>query len=269
MPEPASGAEYGPELQGMVQKARNRASAVLAQALQFTRGGAAAPPRAFPDVPMTDLFREVDEEVQRDKVAQFFQKHQTLMISGLLAIVIGVGGYRAYSYFEQKKAAEAGAKYESALALSNDAKAADAKAALEALSKDSPAGYQVLAKFRLASDLAKTDAKAAAAAFEALSGDAAVEADLKALAKVRAGALLVDTLGYDDIRGRLEGEAAAGRPWRLMAREALGIAAYKAGKIDEAEKQFEAILADPEASQIARQRAEMMMALGRSGVAGK
>lgn len=218
---------------------------------------------------MTDLFREVDEEVQRDKVAQFLKKHQTLLIGGLLAIVAGVGGYRAYTYFEMKKAAEAGAKYEAALVLSNDNKTAEARAALEALVKDAPAGYQVLAKFRLAAETAKTDPKAAAQAFEALANDAAVEADLKAFAKVRAAALLVDTAGYDDIRGRLDSEISAGRPWRLMARETLGVAAYKAGKIDEADKHFEAILGDPEATQVTRQRAEMMMALGRSGVAPK
>ncbi len=218
---------------------------------------------------MTDLFREVDEEVQRDKVALFLKKHQTLLIFLLLAIVAGVGGYRAYTYFETKKASEAGAKFEAALALANENKSAEARGALDALVKDAPAGYQVLAKFRLAAELAKTDAKAAAQAFDALAGDAAVEPDLKALAKVRAAALMVDTAGYDEIRGRLESESAAGRPWRLMAREAMGVAAYKAGKVSEADKHFEAILGDPEATQVIRQRAEMMMALGRSGAAPK
>lgn len=218
---------------------------------------------------MTDLFREVDEEVKRDKVALFLKKHNTLLISLLLAIVAGTGGYRAYTYFEQKKAAEAGAKYESVLAAANEAKANEVKAGLESLLKDGPSGYQVLARFRLAAETAKTDARAAAQAFDVLSNDSAIDADLKALAKVRAATLLIDTLGYDEIRARLEGESASGRPWRLMARESLGIAAYKAGKIDEAEKHFEAVLSDPEATQTARQRAEMMMALGRSGTAGK
>ena len=89
--------------------------------------------------------------------------------------------------------------------------------------------------------------------------------DLRALARVRGAMLLVDSLGYDEIRSRLDAETAAGRPWRLMARETLGVSAYKAGKIEEAERAFEAILADPEATQVVRQRAEMMMALGRSG----
>ena len=214
---------------------------------------------------MSDIFREVDEEFKRDKVAEFFKKHSNLIIGALLALVIGVGGYRTWQYFEMKKSAEAGQKFEAALALATEGKADEAKAAFDALAKSAPAGYRALSLFRIAAEQAKTDPAAAVKAFDALAGDAALEQNLRDLAKVRAGLLLVDTAPLAELQQRLEPFTAQGQAWRLAARETLGLAAYKAGNMDKAAQYFELVLADPEATQTIRQRAEVMMSLVRGG----
>ncbi|HRK24563.1 MAG TPA: tetratricopeptide repeat protein [Beijerinckiaceae bacterium] len=216
---------------------------------------------------MSDIFREVDEEFKRDQVAQTVKKHSNLIIGLLLAVVIGVGGYRTWQYFETKKAIEAGQKFEVALALASDGKADEAKAAFEAMAREAPKGYQMLARFRLASDLARTDVAGAIKAYEALAADASIDQTLRDLASVRAGVLMVDTAGYDDLKARLEPHVAQGKAWRLAAREALGLSAYKAGQLDRAGGYFEQVLADPAAGQAVRQRAEMMLALVRGGAA--
>lgn len=218
---------------------------------------------------MSDIFREVDEEVQRDKVAMFVKKHSNLLIGLLLAVVVGVGGYRVYDYFQKKQAAEAGVKYEAALSLSADGKDAESRSALEALTKDAPAGYKMLAQFRLASELAKTDKPAAIKAFEALSGEAAVDQTLRDLAKLRAAALLSDTVPFAEVQQRLEPLAAPGQTWRLSAREILAATALKAGDFKKTEQYLELMLADPEASRTVRERAEMMMSLVRGGALAK
>lgn len=218
---------------------------------------------------MSDIFQEVDEEFKRDKVAQFFQRHANLLIGLALLVIVGVGAYRVYTYYEAKKAAEAGLKFESALTLATEGKADEAKAALEAMQKDAPAGYQALVRFKLASDLAKTDKAGAAKAFDALAGDAALDAHLKDLAKLRAGMLLVDSAPLSEIEQRLEPLTPAAQPWRLAARETLAAAALKAGDPLKAQKYLDMILADGEATRAVRERAEMMLSLVLSGAAPK
>jgi hypothetical protein len=214
---------------------------------------------------MSDIFREVDEEVKRDKVAQFFKKHSTLIGVTLILLVVGVGAFRFYTYTQEKRAAEAGRSYEQVLQLASEGKDDQAKTLLDAMAKESPAGYRLLARFRLASDLSKTDIPGAVKAFEAIAEDTALENNIRDLAKVRAGLLLVDTASFDDLAKRLEPFAAQGQTWRITAREALGVAAYKAGDMDKASKYFDQILSDSEVTQTARQRAEMMLSLLRGG----
>lgn len=213
---------------------------------------------------MSDIFKEVDEEVQRDKVAMFFKKHGNLLGTLALLVVIGVGGYRAWTYFEMKKAAEAGKAFEAALALDSEAKSADAKAAFEGMQKDAPAGYKTLVQFRLASDLAKTDKAAGLKAFDALAADTTLDQNLRDLARLRAGMLLPDTTPLQEVQQRLEPLTASGQTWRLSAREALAAAALKAGDSVKAESYLNAILGDAEATRSFRDRAEMMLALVRS-----
>ncbi len=214
---------------------------------------------------MSDIFREVEEEVKRDQVAQLLKKHGTLIISVLLVVVIGVGGYRAYEYWQRTKAAEAGQKFETALQFESDGKAAEARAVFDDLARSAPQGYGMLARFRVAGALVKSDRPAAIKAFEALAADTALDQTLRDLASVRAAMLQIETLPYADLKARLEAHAQAGKPWRLTARETLGLAAYKGGQMDEAGKQFDAMLADSAATQTVRQRAEMMLALIAGG----
>jgi hypothetical protein len=218
---------------------------------------------------MSDIFQEVDEEFKRDKVAQFLKKHGNLLIGLALAIVLSVAAYRIYNYFELKKAAEAGQKFEAALALSAEGKEAEARAMFEALAKDAPAGYQALSQFKMAADLAKTDKAAAAQAFDRLGTNAGLDPMLRDLAKVRAGLMLVDSASLADLQQRLEPLAAPGQAWRLAAREGLAAAALKAKDFAKAEQYLMQILGDPDTSRSVRERAEVMMSLVRGAQAGK
>lgn len=216
---------------------------------------------------MSDIFREVDEEFKRDQFAVFLKKYGNVLIGLVLVLLLSVGGWRSYSYYQEKQAAAAGGRYDEALRLASEGKAAEAKAMFEALVKDAPAGYQQLAKFRLASELAHSDAAGAIKAFEALAVDPTLEQNFRDLAKVRASLLLIDTATLAEVEQRLQPFAAPGQTWRLTAREGLGLAAYKAGDVEKASKYLEQILADAEATQSVRQRAEILLSMARAGAA--
>ena len=133
------------------------------------------------------------------------------------------------TWWEAKKAAEAGAAFEAASTLAEDGKRNEAEAAFGKIAADGTSGYRHLARMREAAELAQTDPKAGIAAYDKIAADGAVGPVLQDLAALRAGALLIDANAYDEARRRLEPLTADERPFRHTARELLALAAWRAG----------------------------------------
>ena len=81
---------------------------------------------------------------------------------------------------------------------------------------------------------------------------------------------------YDELARDLESFRSGTSRWRFSAKEILGLAAFKEGKIAEAERLFGEIASDGEAPQGMRQRAEVMLTLllekqksAQAGLTGK
>ena len=113
---------------------------------------------------MSDIFREVDEEVRREQLQKLWERYQNLIIAGLILILAGVGGWRIYEWWETKKAAELGAAFEAAQTLSQEGKHADAEDAFGKIAAEGTASYRSLARVRRAAELAQRDPKSAIAA---------------------------------------------------------------------------------------------------------
>ena len=79
---------------------------------------------------MSDIFREVDEDVRRDEAVKFWGKYQTHLIVAGVIVALSAGGYRLYDNWRMKQAEAAGATFEQALTLSRDNKGTEAEAAL-------------------------------------------------------------------------------------------------------------------------------------------
>lgn len=218
---------------------------------------------------MSDIFREVDEEVRRDKATEFWSKHASKLVMGALAIVLAVGGWRFYRDYQFKERAALGAQFEAAVAEAEAGKT-DALASVAGLKSGT---YPVLARFRLASELAakaKDEAgrKDAVSAFDTLANDASLPAEWRDIARLRAGMVLVDAGSYDEVEKRLTPLSAPGQTFANAAREAIALAAYRAGKFDKALDALQAIVLDADAPANLRQRAEALLAVVRSGPAG-
>ncbi|MGA7384275.1 MAG: tetratricopeptide repeat protein, partial [Methylocella sp.] len=99
---------------------------------------------------MTEFFREVDEDLRRDRVLRYWTKYRYLLIVFAVLVVAATGGSRFYGHYREEAAQAAGTKYEAAAQLSRDGKPAEAAAAFDALSKTAPKGYAVLARLRAA-----------------------------------------------------------------------------------------------------------------------
>lgn len=216
---------------------------------------------------MNDIFREVDEEVRRDKAVEFFNKHGSKFVAAAIVIVMAVGGWRFYQDRVFRERAAFGARYEAALVEANGGKLEG----LEALAGDrTGATYATLAKFRLAAELARkandeAGAKNAASAFDTLASDATLAAEWRDLARLRAAFALLETAPYDEIEKRLMPLSTPQGAYRHSAREGIALAAYKAGKADKALDALQAIILDADAPQGLRQRAELLLSVVRAG----
>ena len=210
---------------------------------------------------MSDIFREVDEEVRRERLEQLWKRYGSYITAAALVVVACVGAWRGYLYWEERKAAEAGAAYEAASGLADAGKHSEAEAAFAKLASEGTAGYRGLARFREAAQLGLSDPKAAVAAYDALARDASLGQSMQDLAAVRAALLLVDTASYQDLRTRLEPLTAADRPFRHSARELLAFGAWRAGDSAAARQWIEAVVSDPTTPGSIRNRVDVLSAL--------
>jgi hypothetical protein len=210
---------------------------------------------------VSDIFREVDEEVRREQLKKLWERYGNYAVAAAVLVVLAVAGWRGYEWWQAKKAAESGAAFESATALGEAGKHAEAEAAFAKIATDGASGYRLLARVREASELAHQDAKAAVAAYDKIAADTGAGQALQDLAALRAAILLVDTAPYDEVRRRLEPLAAPERTFRHTAREMLALSAWRAGDATAAKRWFDMILSDGQTPDANRTRAETLMAL--------
>jgi hypothetical protein len=210
---------------------------------------------------VSDIFQEVDEEVRRDQLKKLWERYQYWAYAAAVVLVLGVGGWRAYEWWETKKSAEAGAAFEAAVTLSDQGKHAEAEAAFNKIAEDSTPTYRELALLRAAAEVAETDRKAAVGAYDKIVANSSVSADLRDLAGVKAGALLLDAGSYTEARARLEPLAGDGHTFKHTARELLALSAWRAGDRNAAKQWIDKINADRATPADERNRMEMLSAL--------
>jgi hypothetical protein len=210
---------------------------------------------------VTDIFNEVDEEVRREQLKRLWERYGAHIVALCVLVVVGVGVWRGYEWWQGKQAAKAGAAFEQAVDLAQAGKHKEAEAAFAKLATDGTAGYRVLARLREAAELAPTDRKAAVAAYDQIASDKDASRVIQDLATVRAGLLLVDTASYSELQNRLEPLTANDRPFRHSAREILALSAWKSGNMTAARKWTDMIMADPQTPAGTRSRAEVLSEL--------
>jgi hypothetical protein len=210
---------------------------------------------------MSDIFREVDEDLRREQVKKLWDRFAPYIIGLAVLIVAGTAGYRGWEFWQQRQAQATGDRFLAALDSSTAGAHDEAIAALQGIAADGSGGYPVLARFRMATEKAEAgDVAGAVTEFDTIAAGTASD-EIKALARLRAALLLVDSASADDIQARIGDLAATGNIWRHTAREILGLAAFRAGDYSAARKQFEDISVDQETPQDLRQRAQLMLTL--------
>ena len=214
---------------------------------------------------MADIFREVDEEVRRDKALEAWERYQPWFIGAALVVIAATGAYRAYDYTRVKAEEAAGLQYEAAVQTARAGKSAEAQAALETVAKTGPDGYKSLALMRDAAVIAAVDPAGGVAAFDALAKNPALAAPFQDVARLRAAMLRADDADAKEMSARLEQMAGDGKPYRHTARELLAVSALKNDDLAAAGRWLDQMIVDPQTPAEARKRAEELSGLVLSG----
>jgi len=208
---------------------------------------------------LSDIFREIDEELRRDNLAQLWKKYGNYVIGLAVLIVIATAAVVGWRSYQDKQREAQGAQYASALDLARQGKDADAVAAFASLAQSSDAGRAVLARFEEAASKVNTgDTAGAIAAYDQLAGDRSIDASFRDVATLLSGRYTLDKGDPQTAIAKLQPLTAPTNPWHGLALELTALAELKAGDKAKALKDFDALGKDTTAPQAVRQRATAM-----------
>lgn len=207
------------------------------------------------------LFREVDEELRREQMAKLWERYGIYFIGLAVAVIVIVAGAQFWESRRVSNANAAGADYEAAASLLSSNKTEEAAKAFQDIAEKGPKGYGALAALSQAGAYLKLDKRAEAlAVFDKLASASSTDPMLANFARLQAASLRLGEADFAEIQTRLKPLLSDDSPWRFTARELLGTAAIKAGKLDEARSALTPLLADPGLSQAASERVNRLMA---------
>jgi len=191
------------------------------------------------------LIRQVEEELRREQLEKLWAKYAPYAVAAALAIVVGVAGWKFLEARRIAAAQAAGERYAAAQALAAEGKDAEAAAAFGSIAESGSAGYAALAQLQTAGAELKAGKKAEALAkFEQIANNGAGDKLIQDYAALQAAAIRVGDADFTEIENRLNRLTGESGPWRASALELLGLAAFKAGKMDKARMAFEQLLSD-------------------------
>jgi len=209
------------------------------------------------------FIREVNEEIRQEKLGFFWRRYGFALVGAAIAIVLVTAAYQGYAAWTSRKADRMGDAFVETLELADKADSDAVLKKLDAVEKTGFGAYPALAAIRKASLLMERGDRAGAIAiFDAVAAAYSTPKILKDMASLRAAYILVDTGSFADVEKRVKALATDIDPMRLAARETLGLAAWKAGKTEDALYYFNKIRDDKDAAATGfSRRAAMMLSL--------
>ena len=214
---------------------------------------------------MSDIFREVDEDVRRDRLHKLWKQYGSYVIIACVALVLGTAGRTFWRDYQVKQRLADSARYEQAATLLEEGRETEAINAFAELARDAGGGYAVLGRLREAAARAQAgDLSGAVRAYDALAEDGGADPIYRDLARLLAALLLVDDSPAQEIEHRLEPLLGEASPWQFSARETVAIAVLGEGRREEARERLQALADDLEAPAGVRGRASELLAAMKS-----
>ena len=215
---------------------------------------------------MSDIFREVEEDVRRERLEKLWKQYGDYVIAGLAVIIVGVAGYKLWQHYQAVQIAKASVAYSTAVQLNDNGQHAEAALAFAKIAKIAPSGYAASAELAQA-DALLADGKTADAVALYKTIVQKGKPELSDLARIRAAWALADSASKSDLQTLLAPLTDPKSSWRFMAREILAYSDFRDGtmKSASAQSEYDSLAAASEAPAAVRQRASAMVSLIRAG----
>ncbi|MFL6849625.1 MAG: tetratricopeptide repeat protein [Sphingomicrobium sp.] len=208
-----------------------------------------------PEVNETFL-REVDENLRRDQLRDFFKAYGNWLIAAVVLFLAASGGL---IWWKQHRVQQHEAEVEKLAQVYKDVGTGNnsqAQQQFDELSKSGSKAVRASALFaRAAVALQQNDTKLAISTFKSVAEDSSLPRPYRDAALIRQTALEFDQLQPQDVIARLAPLAKPGEPWFGTAGEMTALAMIKQGKHQEAGQLFAAIAKDNGVPQTIRARA--------------
>lgn len=206
---------------------------------------------------MSDIFREVEEDIRSAQLKALWDRYGILVIGAAVAIVVATGIGVYWQDMQRAKREAAATEFLAGEKLLLDGKATEAVAHFAKLAQETGVeGYALLARMKeAAAKIEAKDVPGAVGAYDALAADSGLDPLLRAVASLKASMLLFDTASADELKLRLLPLAKDDGPVRYSAREMLAFLALRENTVDAARKQFQDLADALEAPQSVRARA--------------
>ncbi len=209
---------------------------------------------------MSDIFREVDEEIRQENYAKLWKRYGSYAIGLAVVLVAAVAGYQIWQSYDLQRRTELSDRFAAVTAQAVEDQDDSAQAVLAEIADPSDKGYGTLAAFSRAQSLAGAGNIAEATAIwdeiaeQSPSGDS-----FRAIATLLSVMHQMDRGDPAALQARLQPLLETGQPFRTSAQELDALLAIKQGDDDRARARLEAIGQDIFAPPAARERAAQLI----------
>jgi len=211
-----------------------------------------------PDINETFL-REVDENLRRDQLQNFFKTYGSWLIAAVVLFLIASGGF---IWWRQHQIQESQAQVEQLAQVYKDiggGNTAQSPKQLDELSKSGNKAVRASAQFtRAALALQQNDVSVDALVLVSIAADDGLPDPYRHVALIRQTALEFDQLQPQQVIARLEPLAKPGEPWFGTAGEMTALAMIKQGRSKEAGQLYAAIAKDTSVPESIRGRSAQL-----------
>ncbi len=214
---------------------------------------------------MSDIIREVDQELKRENWQKLWKRYGKLLIGAAVFSVAATAAIVGWREYDQGQRLVVGDRFAAVLADAESSGTPAASAdALAAFAEGAPDGYAVLARLREAKLRADAGDRAAAIAiYDSIAADGSVDIMFREIAILYSVRTQADDGDPDALIARLSPLGAETGTWRYSARELTAILHLRAGDIEASQTAYQQLADDLLAPQGLRARAaEMLRAIG-------
>ena len=210
---------------------------------------------------MSDIFREVEEDVRRERLLKFWKAYGDFVIAAIVLLFAALGAFVLWQRHEDSERDKASSALISAERISNPTQAADA---FDTLAKSAPKGYALVSRLAEANAMyASGQTKNAIDLYKQIAKDD--DGAVGSVARLRAAWAQSENATRGELAQLLAPLNQPGNAWRALAQEVLAYADYRALDLKAAQTKFQFLASDAGAPDALRARAHAMALFIKNG----